>query len=45
MDALFYAEISNEIRTRQEADLYLSSLYDSEDKEEVKEVMDLDWIN
>jgi hypothetical protein len=32
MDALLYAEISNEIRTRQETDLYLSSLYDSEDK-------------
>jgi len=35
MDALLYAEISNEIRTRQETDLYLSSLYDSEDTEEV----------
>jgi hypothetical protein len=35
MDALLYAEISNEIRTRQETDLYLSSLYDSEDKEGV----------
>jgi hypothetical protein len=35
MDALLYAEISKEIRTRQETDLYLSSLYDSEDKEVV----------
>ena len=35
MDALLYAEISNEICKRQETDLYLSSLYDSEDTEEV----------
>ena len=35
VDDFFYSEISKEIGMRQETDLYLSSLYDSNDKEEV----------